>query len=161
MHQGRIVFSPLMAWLPMHKFSHCIDNYEGSKDVRILHMSLSVYVHGLAFVIWNAVYGPCEGKFTIFGIRGKVSRNTLAETSEKRDWRIYSYFAQILIHEARQSYADNDFRLELQEAVYALDATFIYLCLFVFPRVWFRKTKKAIRLHALLDQEATPPLLYG
>ena len=67
--------------------------------------------------------------------RGKVSRNTLAEASEKRDWRIYSYFAQILIHEARQSCADDDFRLELQEAVYALDATIIDLCLSVFRRV--------------------------
>ena len=93
--------------------------------------------------------------------RGKVSRNTLTEASEKRDWRIYSYFAQILIHEARQSYADDDFRLELQEAVYALDATITGLCLSVFSLVWFRKTKNAIRLHALLDQEATPPLLYG
>jgi hypothetical protein len=77
-----------------------------------------------------------RGKFChILGIRGKVSRSTLAEASEKRDWRIYSYFAQILIHEARQSYAADDFRLELQEAVYALDATIIDLCLSVFPRV--------------------------
>ncbi len=43
------------------------------------------------------------------GIRGKVSRNTLAKANENRDWRIYSDFAQVLINEARQLYRDEYF----------------------------------------------------
>lgn len=70
---------------------------------------------------------------------------------KKRDWRICSDFAQILIHEARQLCADEDFGLQLKETVYALDATIINLCLSVFPWARFRKIKGAIKLHTLMD----------
>jgi hypothetical protein len=91
------------------------------------------------------------------GIRGKVSRSTIAYANENRDWRIYCDFAQILIHEARQLYADDDFGLQLQETVYALDATIIDLCLSVFPWARFRKSKGAIKLHTLLDLKGNIP----
>lgn len=67
------------------------------------------------------------------GIRGRVSRSTLADANEKRDWRIYADFAQILIHIARDLYSDEQFGVELEETVYALDSTTIDLCLSLFP----------------------------
>jgi len=91
------------------------------------------------------------------GIRGKVSRNTLAKANEIRDWRIYSDFAQILIHEARRLYVDDDFGLNLEETVYALDSSTIDLCLSVFPWARFRKTKAAVKLHTLLDLRGDIP----
>jgi hypothetical protein len=92
-----------------------------------------------------------EQKLYHMGIRGKISKSTLADANEKRDWRIYSDFAQILIHQVRQLYADDDFGVQLKETVYALDATIIDLCLSVFPWARFRKAKGAIKLHTLLD----------
>jgi hypothetical protein len=91
------------------------------------------------------------------GIRGKVSRSTLADANEVRDWRIYSDFAQILIHEARRLYAEDDFGLELDETVYALDSSTIDLCLSLFPWARFRKTKAAVKLHTLLDLRGSIP----
>jgi len=91
------------------------------------------------------------------GIRGKVSRNTLAKANETRDWRIYGDFAQILIHEARRLYVDDDFGLDLDETVYALDSSTIDLCLSVFPWARFRKTKGAVKLHTLLDLRGDIP----
>ena len=91
------------------------------------------------------------------GIRGKVSRSTIAYANENRDWRIYCDFAQILIHQARQLYANEDFGLQLDETVYALDATIIDLCLSVFPWARYRKTKGAIKLHTLLDLKGNIP----
>jgi hypothetical protein len=91
------------------------------------------------------------------GIRGKVSRSTLADANEARDWRIYSDFAQILIHEARRLYVDDDFGLELKETVYALDSSTIDLCLSIFPWARFRKTKAAVKLHTLLDLRGDIP----
>jgi len=91
------------------------------------------------------------------GIRGKVSRSTLADANEARDWRIYSDFAQILIDEARRLYVDDDFGLELQETVYALDSSTIDLCLSVFPWARFRKAKGAVKLHTLLDLRGDIP----
>ena len=91
------------------------------------------------------------------GIRGKISRSTLADANEKRDWRIYRDFAQLLIHVARRLYADDDFGLELEQTVYALDASTIDLCLSLFPWARFRKTKGAIKVHTLLDLRGNIP----
>lgn len=91
------------------------------------------------------------------GIRGNISRSTLADANEKRDWRIYCDFAQLLIHVARRLYADDDFGLELEETVYALDASTIDLCLSLFPWARFRRTKGAIKLHTLLDLRGNIP----
>ena len=86
-----------------------------------------------------------------------VSRSTLADANENRDWRIYADFAQVLIHIARELYAGDDFGVELNETVYALDASTIDLCLSLFPWARFRKTKSAVKLHALLDLRGCIP----
>jgi hypothetical protein len=91
------------------------------------------------------------------GIRGKISRSTLADANEKRDWRIYADFAQVLIHIARNLYIDEDFGIELDNTVYALDSTTIDLCLSLFPWARFRKYKGAIKLHTLLDLKSNIP----
>jgi hypothetical protein len=91
------------------------------------------------------------------GIRGKISKSTLADANENRAWRIYADFAQVLIHIARRLYAHDDFGLELKETVYALDSTTIDLCLSLFPWARFRKTKGAIKLHTLLDLRGPIP----
>ena len=98
-----------------------------------------------------------QKKLYHIGIRGNVSRSTLADANENRDWRIYCDFAQILIQEARRLYANDDFGLELKETVYALDASTIDLCLSVFPWARFRRSKAAIKLHTLLDLRGNIP----
>lgn len=77
------------------------------------------------------------------GIKSKVSKSTLADANEKRDWRIYADFAQILITLARELYRHEEFEKELDETVYALDATTIDLCLSLFTWAKFRKHKGA------------------
>jgi hypothetical protein len=91
------------------------------------------------------------------GIKGKVSRSTLAEANEKRYWRIYADFAQVLIKKARQLYAKESFGVELKQTVYALDSTTIDLCLTLFPWAQFRKHKSAIKLHTLIDLRGSIP----
>jgi hypothetical protein len=91
------------------------------------------------------------------GFRGQVSRNTLANANQVRDWRIYADFAQVLINIARPLYANEDFGLDLQETVYALDSTTIDLCLSLFPWAKFRKRKGAVKMHTLLDVRGSIP----
>ena len=92
------------------------------------------------------------------GIRSpQISRPTIARANENRDWRIYADFAQVLIHMARKLYAQEDFGVELDNTVYALDATTIDLCLSLFPWARFRKTKAGIKLHTLLDLRGNIP----
>jgi len=98
-----------------------------------------------------------HNKLYHMGIRTTVARSTLAEANEKRDWRIYADFAQSLIQTAQRLYANEDLGLELDNTVYALDATTIDLCLSVFPWAHFRQTKAAVKLHTLLDLRGNIP----
>ena len=91
------------------------------------------------------------------GIRSRVSRSTLADANEQRDWRIYADFAQVLITIAKDLYASEDFGVELDSTVYALDSTTIDLCLALFPWARFRRTKGAIKLHTLLNLRGSIP----
>ena len=74
-----------------------------------------------------------RSKLFHMGIRSTVSRNNLSNANERRDWRIYAEFAQVLIAEARRLYTDEDLGVDLNATVYALDSTTIDLCLSVFP----------------------------
>ena len=91
------------------------------------------------------------------GFRGGISRNTLANANKIRDWRIYADFAQSLIQTARKLYIDEEIGVDLNNTVYALDATTIDLCLSVFPWAHFRSTKAAVKLHTLLDLRGSIP----
>jgi transposase len=93
------------------------------------------------------------------GIRSRVSRNTLANANQIRDWRIYADFAQVLISEARKLYANENFGVQLEQTVYALDSTIIDLCLSLFPWALFRKKKGAVKLHTLVDLRGNIPTI--
>ena len=164
MNQGRTIFSQVMDFLPQHKFRRCVDRYQGNYRVRsftcfdqfmCMAFAQLTYRESLRDIV--CCLRAMREKLYHMGIRGKVSRSTLGDANEIRDWRIYSDFAQVLIHEARRLYANDDFGLELQETVYALDASTIDLCLSVFPWARFRKTKADIKLHALLDLHGNIP----
>ena len=164
MNTGKTVLSQLMKFLPIKDFHRCVDRYKGNNNVRsfscldqFLCMAFAQLSYRESLRDIECCLRAMKSKLYHAGIRGKISRSTLADANEKRDWRIYSDFAQILIHEARQLYADDDFGLQLQETVYALDATTIDLCLSVFPWAHFRKSKGAVKLHTLLDLRGNIP----
>jgi hypothetical protein len=164
MNQGQYIFSQIMDFLPKKKFDRCVDLYDGNHRMR----SFSCFDQFLCMAFAQLTYRESlrdiecclramQKKLYHIGIRGKVSRSTLADANENRDWRIYCDFAQILIQEARRLYANDDFGLELKETVYALDASTIDLCLSVFPWARFRRSKAAIKLHTLLDLRGNIP----
>jgi len=98
-----------------------------------------------------------QTKLYHMGIRSRISKSTLADANENRDWRIYGDFAQVLIHIARELYIKEEFAVELDQTVYALDSTTIDLCLSLFPWAKFRKHKAGIKLHTLLDLRGNIP----
>ena len=62
-------------------------------------------------------------KLYAMGFRDAVRRSTLADASERRDWRIYADLAHRLIGQARKLYLDDDLGTDLANTVYALDST--------------------------------------
>ena len=164
MNQGQTVFSQIIDFLPQKKFRQCVNRYNGNYRVRsfkcynqLLCMAFAQLTYRESLRDIECCLRAMREKLYHMGIRGKVSRSTLADANEVRDWRIYSDFAQILIHEARQLYAEDDFGLELKDTVYALDSSTIDLCLSLFPWARFRKTKAAVKLHTLLDLRGDIP----
>jgi hypothetical protein len=164
MNQGKSIFSQVMDFLPKHKFRQCVNRYGGNYRVRsftcfdqFMCMAFAQLTYRESLRDIECCLRALKDKLYHMGIRGKISRSTIADANENRDWRIYCDFAQILIHQARQLYANDDFGLQLDETVYALDATIIDLCLSLFPWARYRKSKGAIKLHTLLDLKGNIP----
>lgn len=95
------------------------------------------------------------------GFRGKVSKSTLSDANEKRDAEIYADFAKVLMRKAQKLYSSEsleDKRLsEINNSLYALDASTIDLCISVFPWAKYTRIRSAIKLHTLLDLRGNIP----
>jgi Domain of unknown function (DUF4372)/Transposase DDE domain len=164
MNQGRLVFAQLAQHLPLTTFRRCVARYDGEHKVKSFSCLDQYLCMAFAQLTFRESLRDIEAclraqiaKLYHMGIRGRISRSTLADANEVRDWRIYAEFAQRLIAIARGLYVDEPFGVDLKETVYALDSTTIDLCLSVFAWAPFRSTKAAIKLHTLLDLRGNIP----
>jgi hypothetical protein len=164
MNRGKLVFAQLMQHLPLTTFRRCVIRYQGEFKVKsfscldqFLCMAFAQLTYRESLRDIEVCLRAQSSKLYHLGIRSAVARNTLANANAVRDWRIYADFAQSLIGIARRLYAQEPFGVDLQETVYALDATTIDLCLSVFPWAVFRSAKAAIKLHTLLDLRGNIP----
>ena len=164
MHTGQTVFSQLIDFLPKKQFDKCVRRYEGNRRTKTfscfdqyLCMAFAQITYRQSLRDIEACLRAMQTKLYHCGIRGNVSRNTLANANEYRDWRIYADFAQVLIDKARTLYANEDFGIQLNREVYALDSTTIDLCLTLFPWAKFRKHKAAVKIHTLMDLKGSIP----
>lgn len=164
MNQGSTVFSQLLAYAPKREFRRCVSRYGGNRGVRTFScadqfgcMVFAQLTYRESLRDIEACLRSLAAKLYHAGIRGNVSRSTLADANDNRDWRIYADFAQVLIGRARRLYANEPLAADLDQTVYALDATTIDLCLSLFPWARFQRTKGAVKLHTLLDLRGAIP----
>jgi hypothetical protein len=164
MNQGKLVFAQITEHLPLTTFRRCVARYAGAYKVKsfscldqYLSMAFAQLTYRESLRDVEACLRAQHTKLYHMGIKSRVSRSTLADANESRDWRIYADFAQSLIAIARRLYAAEPFGVDLKDTVYALDASTIDLCLSVFPWAPFRSTKAAIKLHTLLDLRGNIP----
>lgn len=164
MYQGKTVFSQITDSIPMHRFRKCVGRYNGNKGTRSFSCSDQFLCMAFAQLTYRESLRDIEcclrsvpEKLCHMGIKGNISRSTPAEANENRNRRICSDFAQVLIHTARSLYADEPSDPDLNETVYASDASATDLCLSLFPWAKFRKTKAAIKLRTLSDLRGNIP----
>jgi len=157
---GKTLFAQIMEYLPWNTFYRIVNRYKGDYRVRKFRCAEQLRVMAFAQMTYRESLRDIEACLTAqaqklyhMGISGPVSRSTLADANEQRDWRIYAELAQRLIVQARKLYAGEPLSVDL----YALDSTTIDLCLSVFPWAHFRTTKAAIKLHTLLDIRGAIP----
>lgn len=164
MNTGKTIFSQVVEFLPLYEFRKCVKRYQGDYKVKsfscmdqFLCMAFAQLTFRESLRDIESCLRSMQSKLYHMGIRGQVSRNTLANANNQRDWRIYSDFAQVLIHTAKNLYSNDDFGIELSNTVYALDSTTIDLCLSVFPWAAYCKDQAGVRLHTLLNLRGPIP----
>jgi len=164
MNTGRTVFSQIMDMLPHWDFSKCVKRYQGDRKIQKFSCMDQFLCMAFAQLTYRESLRDIEvclrgnpSKLYHMGIRSHISRSTLADANENRDWRIYADFAQIIISIAKELYVKDDFGINLEAEIYALDSTTIDLCLSLFPWARFRNTKAAIKLHTLLNLRGNIP----
>ena len=161
---GSTIFTQIMELLPWRRFHTCVTRYQGDYKVKTFKCAEHFRVMAFAQLTYRESLRDIETCLRVMGtrlyhmgIRSTVSRNNLSHANETRDWRIYADFAQMLIERAKMLYADDQLSVDLDSTVYALDATTIDLCMNLFPWARFRKTKSAIKLHALMNLRGSIP----
>jgi transposase len=164
MHSGRLIFAQLLDFLPRYEFNKCVDRFHGNRRVRSFSCWDQFLVMAFAQLTYRESLRDIEACLRAFpaqlyhgGIRGKVSRSTLADANENRPWRIWADFASVLIARARRLYADQKLAAQLKATAYVFDTTTIDLCLSLFPWAQFRRHKSAVKLHTLLDLRGNIP----
>ena len=157
-----------MDHLPRYEFQKCVSRYRGEYQQKsfscwdqFLAMAFAQFTYRESLRDIEACLRSLGSKLYHAGFRGKISRSTLADANESRDWRIFADFAQVLIDIARPLYAHDPIGVDLDQSLYALDSTTIDLCLSLFPWAKFRKHKAAVKMHTLLDLHGNIPTFIG
>ena len=164
MNTGKTVFAQLMEHFSRYNFDKCVERYRGNHRVhrfscldQFLCMAFAQLTGRESLRDIETCLNSHREKLYHMGFRSAVSRSTLADANERRDFLIFQDFAHGLIAVARKLYQEDQFALELEHTVYALDSTTIDLCLSLFPWAHFRKTKAAVKMHTLLDLRGSIP----
>jgi len=169
MFQDKYIFSQIIEFIPRREFKQYIERYKGNSRVRNLDCRDQFL---------SLVFGQLTNLKSLRGITlclnahsnilyhlGFKSKNfvlsTLTRANQMRDYRIYHDLAHALIERAKKLYInDNDFKIELDGAVYALDSTVIDLCLATFKWAYFELGKSAVKIHTQLDLRGNIPSFF-
>jgi hypothetical protein len=165
MNPGRTVFAQLLEFVPFSHFEHLVDVYRANQGVS----SFSAWSHFICLAYAQltrrsglrdlvACLNAQRSKLYHVGIRGIVSRSTLADAAERRDYRLFEALGQRLIVIALALYGNEDLGLGLKGPVFAMDSTTLDLCLSLFPWAHFRQTKAAVKAHVVIDLRGAIPV---
>ena len=164
MNTGITVFKQLLQHLPRYEFNLCIRRYNGEYRARkfssydqFLCLAYAQITGRESLRDIETCLNSHKEKLYHVGFRGDVSRTTLADANERRDWRIFQDFGQVLIGRAQRLYQDDPIAVELKQPLYAFDSTTVDLCLSLFPWAEFRTTKAAVKMHTLIDLRGPIP----
>jgi len=169
MHQGKYVFAQIIEFITQYEFDKCVKRYGGDNRMRSLccrdqFLALAFgQLTNLRSLRGIVLCLNAHSRF-LYHLGFKVnnfSLSALARANEKRDYNIYQDLARLLIAETRKLYVDdNEFKIELDGAVYALDSTVIELCLTTFKWAYFELKKSAVKIHTQLDLRGNIPSFF-
>jgi len=153
MNTGRTIFSEVMDFLPLGDFRKCVARYRGQYKVQKFScMAFARLTYRESLRDNEACPRAMQRRLYHMGIRERVSRSTLSDANENRDWRIYADFAFFLFPPWPGACMPARYPgMEFGSAVYALDSTTMELSLSLFRWAPFRRTRGAIKPHTPLN----------
>ncbi|MBL6837519.1 MAG: IS4 family transposase [Puniceicoccaceae bacterium] len=164
MNSGHLIFTQVTDLIHREQFNRCMKLHPMPRASRSMTARDQFLAMAFAQITFReslrdieACLRGCSHLYAM-GVRGNITRTNLAYANENRDWRVYEALAQVLIRKARRLYTDDSNGLDIDEMVYAVDASTIDLCLAMFPWAHFRKTKAAIKLHTQIDLTGSIPV---
>lgn len=165
MNHGRTVFAQVLDGLSLPEFRRCVARYRGNYRTRSLScweqflcLSFAQLTYRESLRDIEACLRAMPTKLYHLGIRGGVSRSTLADANERRDWRMYRDVAMVLIEHTVALYGQPPWSQRLRRTVYALDSTVIELCLSLCPWARFGRQGASIKIHTLLNTTTQVPV---
>ena len=157
------IFSQLLKLIPRTTFHKAVVEHKAERHARgftcwgqlvamlFCHLamarSLREICHGLA---------ASEGKLKHLGVPNAPSRSTLAYANEHRPWELYqTVFYELL--QTCQAAAVGKKKFRFKNKVLSLDSTSIDLCAEIYDWAKYKRTKGAVKLHMVLDNEGYLP----
>ena len=163
MNKGKTIFAQVMSLINVYEFKKCVNRYKGDRHAvkftcrdQFMVMSFAQFTDRSGLRDIETTLNLCSTDLYRSGIK-VMPKSTLAEANEKKDWRIYRDFAQVLIRQAKEAYKGQKLRLDLDEMVYAFDSSTIELCLKLCPWAKFHHEKGAVKMHTLMDLRGSIP----
>jgi hypothetical protein len=161
----KTIFAQIVSFVDHNEFNRCVERYDGDKGVKgfschdqFLCMVFSQLAKKRSLRDTVFTLNSMKSKLYHMGIRSKrISRSTLAEANQKRNWKIFQDYGESLISKAQELYADEMTELDVHNNIYAIDSTTVDLCLSVYEWAKFRKTKSGIKLHTVIDLKGSIP----
>ncbi len=164
MFTGQFVLSQLLDCIHPQQFHRCVQRYGGDYKIKQFTCWHQFVCLVFAQLTWRESLRDIEACLNAraeqlyhLGLRGPVRRSTLGDALAMRDWRIFADLGQWLIQQARRLYTNEPEALDLEQTVYALDASLIDLCLSVYPWARFDALRSGVKVHTQLELHSHLP----
>jgi len=163
MPRNSFILGQFLALLPRYEFQRIVNKYNGDYRTKrfkcwdqLACMIFAQIRQERSLRDLDVSLNAHASKLYHTGIQ-QCPKSTLADANELRDYRIFEDFAKTLMQRARREYANTELAIDVNNAVYALDASVIDLTLSLYPWAKFRKAKGAIKLHTMIDLRGNIP----
>lgn len=169
MFNGKYIFSQIADFVPRRSFDICVERHNGNKRIRsltcrdqflLLMFGQLTGIQSLRGIV--VCLNAHKNQLYHLGFLSKLfTLSTVSRANQFRNWQIWRDFTEYLIKRAQCLYSkENDFSIELENAVYVLDSTIIDLCLATFKWAYFELQKSAVKIHTQLDLKGNIPSFF-
>jgi hypothetical protein len=157
------IFAQLLQLFPREQFQQAVNQHAGDRHARGFtcwgqFVAMLFCQLGQAKSLREICNGlmAIEGKLKHLGIGTAPNKSTLAYANEHRPWEVYQTLFEQLLGKC-YSVAQGKKKFRFKNKLLSLDSTSIDLCATLFDWAKYKRTKGAVKVHLLLDNEGYLP----